>query len=432
MGLLNSDLFSGDLKLEAAAVSDAAHVIPGSAGDHVRKIQLALNQLDGANLNPDGMYGPATAAAVLAYKRARKIINDKYQTQADEIVGKMTIVALDRELLGQADPKVVIGTPNYGPRQMLAIRGVAASAPPTPFSMNAIVRGNPYRRANATNVGLPPSVPPGHAYEVSIAVTPLLAGNDFIDLDVINTDALNGIAIVRPQRIQHSQTVIVLGSRQTMVGHGGKLKIQASFAGKILATSDGFTVCSHPVSVNLVSWTQLNDPDHDGMLVKETLSSDSGLASELDGAEWTERVRKGHTDTPPFGEGGAVLAQPSFLPCVLPQGDIPFEDSHGFRPFTGDVGRMEISQVHIFNCKRCRASKVPIPNSGFKIFGEVKRIGNEYKFETRKRGAAVSVFIDRDDRLPRDKDEEAYKTYSAEAGVGNLATPLMAIKPKRY
>jgi hypothetical protein len=35
---------------------------------------------------------------VLAFKRRRKIINFSYQTQEDNIVGKMTIAALDREM----------------------------------------------------------------------------------------------------------------------------------------------------------------------------------------------------------------------------------------------------------------------------------------------------------------------------------------------
>jgi len=96
---LQSRLFAGDAKLEAAAVSDPAHIVPGSSGEHVRKIQLALIQLDGAVLVPDGQYGPTTAAAVLAYKQKRAIINFSYQTQADNIVGKMTMAALDRELV---------------------------------------------------------------------------------------------------------------------------------------------------------------------------------------------------------------------------------------------------------------------------------------------------------------------------------------------
>jgi peptidoglycan hydrolase-like protein with peptidoglycan-binding domain len=96
---LQSQLFRGDPKLEAAAVSDAAHIAPGAAGPHVGKIQLALVQLDGADITQDSIYGPATAAAVLSYKRKRNIINPSYQAQADNIVGKMTMAKLDEEML---------------------------------------------------------------------------------------------------------------------------------------------------------------------------------------------------------------------------------------------------------------------------------------------------------------------------------------------
>jgi hypothetical protein len=36
-------LFAGDPKLEAAAVSDPAHIQKGAIGDHVRKIRVALS-----------------------------------------------------------------------------------------------------------------------------------------------------------------------------------------------------------------------------------------------------------------------------------------------------------------------------------------------------------------------------------------------------
>ena len=95
---LQSQLLRGDPNLESAAVSDAAHIVPGAKGQHVRKIQLALIQLDGAVISADGMYGPGTAAAVLAYKKRRNIVNRAYQAQADNIVGKMTIDRLDKEM----------------------------------------------------------------------------------------------------------------------------------------------------------------------------------------------------------------------------------------------------------------------------------------------------------------------------------------------
>jgi len=101
---LQSQLFRDDPQLEAAAVSDPAHITPGARGEHVRKIQLALIQLDGAKIAPDGVYGPATSAAVLAYKQKRNIANTSYQTRPDNIVGKMTVQTLDRELSNAPNP----------------------------------------------------------------------------------------------------------------------------------------------------------------------------------------------------------------------------------------------------------------------------------------------------------------------------------------
>jgi hypothetical protein len=100
---LFSRLLRGDAKLESCLVKDASHVTKGASGDHVGKIQTALIIVDNAQINKAELraqtYGDSTAAAVLTYKRARKIINFSYQTQADNIVGKMTIAALDKEVL---------------------------------------------------------------------------------------------------------------------------------------------------------------------------------------------------------------------------------------------------------------------------------------------------------------------------------------------
>ncbi|MEP7111041.1 MAG: peptidoglycan-binding domain-containing protein [Ferruginibacter sp.] len=101
---LQSQLFRNDPKLEAAATSDPAHILPGATGPHVTKIQQALNQIDGAKIDFDGVYGNQTATAVLAFKRKRNIINRNFQTQPDNIVGKMTITALDKEVLAQEQP----------------------------------------------------------------------------------------------------------------------------------------------------------------------------------------------------------------------------------------------------------------------------------------------------------------------------------------
>jgi hypothetical protein len=99
---LRSQLFRGDPRLEAAAVSDPAHLVQGARGDHVRKVQAALNRLDAAGLAEDGEYGPATAAAVAAFKRKRGIVNA--QGRIDDVVGKKTTAALDDGLLALEPP----------------------------------------------------------------------------------------------------------------------------------------------------------------------------------------------------------------------------------------------------------------------------------------------------------------------------------------
>ena len=99
---LLSKFFRGDEKLQCCLVQDKAHVMQGATGPHVAKIQLALFILDALTINrseiSDKHYGPSTAAAVLAYKKKRRIINHSYQTTEDNIVGKMTIGSLDREM----------------------------------------------------------------------------------------------------------------------------------------------------------------------------------------------------------------------------------------------------------------------------------------------------------------------------------------------
>jgi len=99
---LTSNLFKGDPLFEKCLVQDAAHVVPGATGDHVSKIHTALFVIDRVHVASADLsmrrYGPSTAAAVLTYKRKRNIVNRTYQTQPDNIVGKMTIASLDAEM----------------------------------------------------------------------------------------------------------------------------------------------------------------------------------------------------------------------------------------------------------------------------------------------------------------------------------------------
>lgn len=101
--MLHSKLLSPSQRLNACLTQDSAHVKPGDRGDFVKLIQVALLRIDNSVIPPAetdaGLYGTGTASAVLSYKTARKIINTAYQTQPDNIVGKMTIKSLDDEMV---------------------------------------------------------------------------------------------------------------------------------------------------------------------------------------------------------------------------------------------------------------------------------------------------------------------------------------------
>ncbi|ACK52798.1 hypothetical protein Msil_3917 [Methylocella silvestris BL2] len=100
---LRSQLFRADARLQGCLVEDRWHVTPGCAGDYVQRIQVALMQLADSRIDAGELtvkrYGASTAAAVLSFKQDRDIVNRAYQSQADDIVGKMTIAALDDEML---------------------------------------------------------------------------------------------------------------------------------------------------------------------------------------------------------------------------------------------------------------------------------------------------------------------------------------------
>jgi hypothetical protein len=92
-----------DQRLEDCLVQDSKHITPGSQGEHVRRIQIALNQVsegpgkENFFLVMDGKYGPRTASAVKIYKNRRGILQP-WQTAADDIVGKRTLATLDDEM----------------------------------------------------------------------------------------------------------------------------------------------------------------------------------------------------------------------------------------------------------------------------------------------------------------------------------------------
>jgi hypothetical protein len=109
MGVLRSDEFKDDARLEDCVAKPTAHLRVGTPpGRHILKIQLALERLrpSGPAISPaekaSMSYGPTTAAAVLNYKSTHvpPIINSNYEHAPDDVVGRMTILAMDADLAG--------------------------------------------------------------------------------------------------------------------------------------------------------------------------------------------------------------------------------------------------------------------------------------------------------------------------------------------
>jgi hypothetical protein len=106
MNVLNSQLFKGDTALNSCLTNDSAHLLnkqPPMIGPHIAKVQDALFLL--MHDSPiafeeirDKRYGPSTAAVVKQYKVKFSIINRTYQQSPDDIVGKMTIEKMDKDM----------------------------------------------------------------------------------------------------------------------------------------------------------------------------------------------------------------------------------------------------------------------------------------------------------------------------------------------
>lgn len=109
---LLSKMFRNDARLQSCLTNDASHLVLGTVGQHVGLIQTALFVVEGLRVAQEEersqRYGTSTAAAVLDFKTKRGIINTTYQSQPDNIVGKMTISALDRELLQRESRRATV------------------------------------------------------------------------------------------------------------------------------------------------------------------------------------------------------------------------------------------------------------------------------------------------------------------------------------
>ena len=259
---LKCALFRDDPKLEACLVSDSAHVLQGARGAHVGKIQQALVMLGEAVISPSEIsgshYGPSTSAAVLAFKTKRGIINRSYQSKPDPIVGKMTIAALDREVLALQEPDQTLSNcvlfcacpldvpgQSHGPSVRLGFAISASSAAavgaPTPAAgpSEAAVMAAAFtesRRSLRDATG-----------DILSVIGALRANQPLVPAQqktfTIATKWLNLNAADKPACVTHMNAAIVLMQRNQNVKHAGADIVMTHVVG---ATYHGLTELSRP------------------------------------------------------------------------------------------------------------------------------------------------------------------------------------------
>jgi peptidoglycan hydrolase-like protein with peptidoglycan-binding domain len=195
---LKSKLFTvpRSTRLEACLTSDAGHVIQGSRGDHVKSIQIALNQLTSVFLKIDGVYGPKTAGAVKAYKNApprRARLLGPGQNTPDDIVGKKTLQSLDDEmevLENETSESQLVSTTALG------------SGPPHDHSTCPISPGTNKARVRVQHRGTPINPQQGFGRKINIGgefETKYLGFEDFVtDGPPLNNISIFAGGIVRP------------------------------------------------------------------------------------------------------------------------------------------------------------------------------------------------------------------------------------------
>ncbi|MCA9190851.1 MAG: hypothetical protein KDB03_03775 [Planctomycetales bacterium] len=148
--VLRSKMLQGNSKLEAASVSHSAHIVQGAKGPHVGLIQRALIKLNRQAIDREELrlqfFGNSTATAVLAFKNQRQIVNRSYQSRADNIVGIMTMAAIDQELC------IAESTP-------IATTLVPTSPPPKFVHRPASVVQPSVRLAFSFHSPIPPQIP---------------------------------------------------------------------------------------------------------------------------------------------------------------------------------------------------------------------------------------------------------------------------------
>lgn len=214
MGVLRSDELKDDAKLEACATSPGAHLRMGvHPGPHILKIQLALERLrpTGPSISPAEKsamsYGATTAAAVLNYKKTHvpPIINSSYQSAPDNIVGQMTIRAIDDDLTGAPGiPRSVVADQAFDDsRAALRIALIHLR------DLRADIRALPASSDPAFN-GAMANLLAKRQRDIAVLAKRLLLTPDPSSKDFV--DALDKVIVLCERNLTQGKTILVAGN----------------------------------------------------------------------------------------------------------------------------------------------------------------------------------------------------------------------------
>ena len=162
------------------------------------------------------------------------------------------------------------------------------------------------------------------------------------------------------------------GVDQTLdAAHAGNLRLVARQRGTQIAASNGFSVSSIPVSMSHPFNRFLSDADCTsvglpaacglrGILVHQTMDSDSGVPADLDRAKQSERI-EAVTMTGIFA--GATAHTGCYVSCTPSPDDANGSGVAGRR----SPGVRRSKQTFMFRDNRTGASEIPMADSGFRI-----------------------------------------------------------------
>jgi uncharacterized protein DUF4157 len=280
--------------------------------------------------------------------------------------------------------------------------------PPAPASLQTVTMPAHIRGTATPAAMIPDRIPPrvNTPVDVTFGGTPDVSAP--VTLSIDGTGGGNGSATINGAAsfsfaVKGTETVNLSGVTQTDPGKAGNLTLVARQHGSLLAMSNGFSVSSIPQNMSHPFIRLLSDADCvsvglpaacglRGMLVNQTMESDSGVPADLDKVQESERIQI-LLATGIFA--GAASRTGCYVSCVPSP-----PDANGGAGLAGarSSGTEMSAQTFMFRDNRTGASEIPMTKSGFILSMIVAPkpgsgflgVGQDFQLTTSSIGTATS------------------------------------------